>query len=175
MAWTLERSNRHFERALERLPLGVASDCGYWGDGRTVYAKRANGARLWDIDDNEYIDYRLGCGRVILGYADPRVARAARAGIEVGGVFALATELEFAVAERIAKLVPAAELVRFSKTGAEAVVDALRLARAFTGRDAIAVVDGGFHGLLGAGLWEAGQQNRPIGANPSPSDPRVRG
>ena len=82
MAWTLERSNRHFERALERLPLGVASDCGYWGDGRTVYVKRANGARLWDIDDNEYIDYRLGCGRVILGYADPRVARAARAGIE---------------------------------------------------------------------------------------------
>jgi glutamate-1-semialdehyde 2,1-aminomutase len=112
---------------------------------------------------------------VILGYADPRVARAARAGIEVGGVFALATELEFAVAERIAKLVPAAELVRFSKTGAEAVVDALRLARAFTGKDAIAVVDGGFHGLLGAGLWEAGHQNRPIGANPSPSDPRVRG
>jgi glutamate-1-semialdehyde 2,1-aminomutase len=135
MAWTLERSNLHFERALERLPLGVASD---WGDGRTVYVKRADGARIWDIDDNEYIDYRLGSGQVVLGYADPRVAGAARAGIEVGGVFSLATELEFAVAERIAKLVPAAELVRFSNPGAEAALDALRLARAFTGKHAIA-------------------------------------
>jgi glutamate-1-semialdehyde aminotransferase len=71
MACTLKRSNLHFERALERLPLGVASDCGYWGDGRTVYVKRASGARLWDIDENEYIDYRLGCGQVILGYTAP--------------------------------------------------------------------------------------------------------
>jgi glutamate-1-semialdehyde 2,1-aminomutase len=175
MAWTLERSNRHFERALERLPLGVASDCGYWGNDRTLYVKRARGARLWDIDDNEYIDYRLGCGQVIIGYADPRVARAARAGIEVGGAFALATELEFAVAERIAKLVPAAELVRFSNSAAEAAVDALRLARAFTGKDAIAVVDGGSHGTLGASLWEAGHQNPPQATNPSPNAPGVRG
>jgi glutamate-1-semialdehyde 2,1-aminomutase len=175
MAWTLERSNLHFERALERLPLGVASDCGYWGDGRTVYVKRADGARLWDIDDNEYIDYRLAGGQVILGYADPRVAGAARIGIEVGGVFSLATELEFAVADRIAKLVPAAELVRFSNSGAEAVLDALRLARAFTGKDAIAVVDGGFHGLLGTRSWETGHQNRQIGPKPSPGEHRVRG
>jgi glutamate-1-semialdehyde 2,1-aminomutase len=175
MAWTLERSKLHFERALERLPLGVASDCGYWGDGRTVYVKRAKGARLWDIDENEYIDYQLGCGQVILGYADPRVAEAALAGIEVGGVFALATELEFAVAERIAKLVPAAELVRFSNSGAEAIADALRLARAFTRKDGIAAVDGGSHGIRGAGSWEAGRQERPQGANPPPGDLRVRG
>jgi glutamate-1-semialdehyde 2,1-aminomutase len=175
MPRTLKRSNLHFERALGRLPLGVASDCGYWGDDRTLYVKRASGARLWDIDDNEYIDYRLGRGRVILGYAEPRVAKAARAGIEVGGVFALATELEFAVAERIAKLVPAAELVRFSNSGAEAVADALRLARAFTGKDAIAVIDGGSHGLLGTSLREAGQQSRPMGTNPSPGDSRDRG
>ena len=67
MAWTLDRSNLHFERALERLPLGVASDCGYWGDDRTLYVKRASGARLWDIDDNEYIDYRLGSGQFSVG------------------------------------------------------------------------------------------------------------
>jgi glutamate-1-semialdehyde 2,1-aminomutase len=175
MPRTLKRSNLHFERALGRLPLGVASDCGYWGDDRTLYVKRASGARLWDIDNNEYIDYRLGRGRVILGYADPRIAKAARAGIEFGGVIALATELEFTVAERIAKLVPAAELVRFSNSGAEAVADALRLARAFTGKDAIAVVDGGSHRLLGATLWEAGQQSRPMGTNPSSSDSRDRG
>jgi glutamate-1-semialdehyde 2,1-aminomutase len=175
MAWTLKRSNLHFKRALERMPLGVASDRGYWGDGRTVYVKRAKGARLWDIDENEYIDYQLGCGQVILGYADPRVAGAARAGIDVGGVFALATELEFAVAERIAKLVPAAELVRFSNSGTEAVADALRLARAFTGKDGIAAVDGRSHGIPGTSMWEAGHQRRPQGANPSHGDLRVRG
>jgi glutamate-1-semialdehyde 2,1-aminomutase len=175
MARTLKRSNLHFELALERLPLGVASDRGYWGDDRTFYVKRASGARLWDLDDNEYIDYRLGGGQVILGYADPRVARAARTGIAVGGVFALSTELEFAVAERIAAMVPAAELVRFSNSAAEAVVDALRLARNFTGKDAIAVVDGGSHGLLGAAVWEAGRREEPIGANPAPGRSADRG
>ena len=66
----------------------------------------AKGARLTDIDGNEYIDYRLAYGPCILGYADPRVDAAARAGIEVGGVFALGTEREYAVAERIASMVP---------------------------------------------------------------------
>jgi len=175
MARTLKRSNLHFELALERLPLGVASDRGYWGDDRTLYAKRASGARLWDIDDNEYIDYRLGGGQVILGYSDPRVAKAARAGIALGGGFTLSTELEFAVAERIATMVPAAELVRFSNSGAEAVVDALRLARNFTGKDAIAVVDGGSHGLLGAAVWEAGRHEGSTGTNPAASRNVVRG
>ncbi|MCH8890306.1 MAG: aminotransferase class III-fold pyridoxal phosphate-dependent enzyme [Myxococcales bacterium] len=172
---TLKRSNLHFERALERLPLGVAADCRYWGDDRTFYVKRASGARLWDIDDNEYIDYRLGRGQAILGYADPRVAKAARAGIEVGGVFALATEREFTVAERIAKMVPAAELVRFSNSGAEAAVDALRVARSFTGKDAFAVVDGGSHGLLGAALWDTTHQNWPAEPNPPSGGTGVRG
>lgn len=172
---TLKRSNLHFERALERLPLGVAADCRYWGDDRTFYVKRASGARLWDIDDNEYIDYRLGRGQAILGYADPRVAKAARAGIEVGGVFALATEREFTVAERIAKMVPAAELVRFSNSGAEAAVDALRVARSFTGKDAFAVVDGGSHGLLGAALWDTAHQNWPAEPNPPSGGTGVRG
>ncbi|MBW2495080.1 MAG: aminotransferase class III-fold pyridoxal phosphate-dependent enzyme [Deltaproteobacteria bacterium] len=174
MARTLKRSNLHFELALERLPLGVASDRGYWGDDRTFYVKRASGARLWDIDDNEYIDYRLGGGQAILGYADSRVSKAARAGISLGGAFALSTELEFAVAERIATMVPAAELVRFSNSEAEAVVDALRLARNFTGRDAIAVVEGRSHGLLGAVVWEAVGRERPLGAHPAPGSGAVR-
>jgi glutamate-1-semialdehyde 2,1-aminomutase len=174
MARTLKRSNLHFELALERLPRGVASDRSYWGDDRTLYAKRASGARLWDLDDNEYIDYRLGGGQAILGYADPRVAKAARAGISLGGTFALSTELEFAVAERIAKMVPAAELVRFSNSEAEAVVDALRLARTATGRDAIAVVGGRSHGLLGAAVWEPGRSEGAIGTDSAPSWSAVR-
>jgi glutamate-1-semialdehyde 2,1-aminomutase len=152
---SLERSNRHFQRAQRSLPLGVTSNFRYWGDDRTIYIDRGKGARIWDIDGNEYIDYRLGYGPAILGYADPRVDQAARDGMEVGGVFALATEREVTVAERIQKMVPAAELVRFSNSGTEAVMAALRLARAHTGKDAYILVEGGYHGMFDGVLWEA--------------------
>jgi len=81
-----------------------------------------------------YVDYRMGYGPAILGYADERVDAAAREGMELGGVFALATERELIVAERISKMVPAAELVRFSNSGTEAVMAGLRLARASPAR-----------------------------------------
>lgn len=149
----LDKSNKHFLKANTRLPLGVSSNFRYWGDKKTIYAKRGKGARLWDIDDNEYIDYRLAYGPNILGYADQRVDEAARQGMEVGGVFALATELEYEVACRIAKMVPAAELVRFSNSGTEAVMAALRIARAFTGKDGHIVMEGGYHGVFNEVLW----------------------
>jgi glutamate-1-semialdehyde 2,1-aminomutase len=140
---------------VERLPLGVASNFRYWGEERTIYVKHGRGGRITDIDDNVYVDYRLGYGPAILGYADPRVDEAARAGMEIGGVFALATERELAVAERIAKMVPAAELVRFSNSGTEAVMAALRLARAYTGKDDYIILEGGYHGLFDAAMWHA--------------------
>ena len=126
----LTKSNAHFQEALKRLPLGVASTFRYWGDDRTIYVKRGKGGRTWDIDDNCYVDYRLGYGPAILGYADDRVDEAARKGMEVGGVFALSTERELIVADRMAKMVPSVDLVRFSNSGTEAVMAALRLARA---------------------------------------------
>jgi glutamate-1-semialdehyde 2,1-aminomutase len=153
MARSLSKSNAHFQKAVTRLPLGVSSNFRYWGDDKTIYAASAKGARLRDIDGNEYIDYRLAYGPCILGYADPRVDEAARAGIEVGGVFALGTEREYTVAQRISRMVPAAELVRFSNSGTEAVMAALRLARAHTGKDAYVVIEGGYHGVFDAALW----------------------
>lgn len=150
---TLTKSNQHFKKAIQRLPLGVSSNFRYWGDDKTIYAKRGKGARLWDMDDNEYIDYRLGYGPAILGYADERVDAAAREGMEVGGVFALSTELEYEVASRINKMVPNAELVRFSNSGTEAVMAALRVARAYTGKDAHIVIEGGYHGVFNEVLW----------------------
>lgn len=155
MPRTLRKSNAHLRKALRRLPLGVASNFRYWGEEHTIYVDRARGARLWAIDGNEYIDYRLGYGPAILGYADPRVDEAARAGMRVGGVFALATEREYAVAERISRMVPAAELVRFSNSGTEAVMAALRLARAYSGRDGYVLMEGGYHGVFDAVLWQA--------------------
>ena len=115
--------------------------------------KEGRGGRVTDLDDNSYVDYRLGYGPAILGYAHPEVDAAARKGMEVGGVFALSTEREFTVAERISKMVPAAELVRFSNSGTEAVMAGLRLARAFTGRDDYIILEGGYHGLFDAAMW----------------------
>jgi glutamate-1-semialdehyde 2,1-aminomutase len=155
MTRSLEKSNLHFQRAVKHLPLGVASNFRYWGEDRTIYVQRGKGGRIWDIDGNGYIDYRLGYGPAILGYADPRVDEAARAGMDVGGVFALATERELAVAERIGKMVPSAELVRYSNSGVEAVMAALRLARGYSGKDGYILVEGSYHGLFDAAMWQA--------------------
>src|ERR1700729_2748799 len=153
MARKLTKSNAHFQRAVKRLPLGVASNFRYWGEDRTIYVKRGVGARITDLDDNDYVDYRMGYGPAILGYAHPEVDEAARQGMEVGGVFALSTERELKVAERISKMVPAADLVRFSNSGTEAVMAALRLARAYTGKDDYVILEGSYHGLFDAAMW----------------------
>jgi glutamate-1-semialdehyde 2,1-aminomutase len=153
MPRNLTKSNAHWQKAVKRLPLGVASNFRFWGEDRTIYVKEGRGARITDLDGNRYVDYRLGYGPAILGYADPRVDAAAREGIDVGGVFALSTEREYRVAERIAKMVPAAELVRFSNSGTEAVMAGLRLARAFTGRDDYIILEGSYHGLFDAAMW----------------------
>jgi len=166
---SLEKSNKQFQKALTRLPLGVSSNFRYWGEDKTIYVKRAKGARLWDLDDNEYIDYRLAYGPAILGYADPRVDEAARSGMEIGGVFALATELEYEVAERINKMVPSAELIRFSNSGTEAVMAALRVARAYSGKDGHIVIEGGYHGLFSEVLWYADVDDW----NPEDGDPEI--
>jgi len=166
---SLRNSNKHFRKALGKLPLGVSSNFRYWGDDKTIYIKRGKGARLWDIDDNEYIDYRLAYGPAILGYADARVDDAARAGMDIGGVFALGTEQEFELASRVSKMVPSAELVRFSNSGTEAVMAALRIARACSGKDGHIVVEGSYHGVFTEVLWYSEVEDW----NPSDGAPEV--
>jgi glutamate-1-semialdehyde 2,1-aminomutase len=172
---SMKKSNEQFKRALKSLPLGVSSNFRYWGEDKTIYVKKGKGARFWDIDDNEYIDYRLGYGPAILGYADDRVDAAAREGMEVGGVFALATELEATVAERIRKMVPSAELVRYSISGTEAVMAALRLARGYTGKDSYIMVEGGYHGLHDATMWQAMVENMGPGDTVPDLEPFSKG
>ena len=158
-AYKLDKSTAHFQRAVKAMPLGVSSNFRFWGEGKTVYVKRGRGARLWDFDDNCYIDYRLGYGPAILGHCHPEVDAAAREGQEVGTVFALGTEREVVVAEMISEMVPAAELVRFSNSGTEAVMAALRLARGATGRDHYVTFEGSYHGLFDATMWTADMAN----------------
>ena len=182
MPRSLARSNAHFKKALNRLPLGVASNFRYWGDDRTIYVAHGKGGRLFDIDGNSYVDYRLGYGPAILGYADPRIDEAARRGMEIGGVFALSTTRELAVAERIAGMVPAAELVRFSNSGTEAVMAGLRLARAVTGKEGHVLIEGSYHGLFDSALrmkdlanWDPHAHAEPVTVPYSQGVPRVTG
>jgi glutamate-1-semialdehyde 2,1-aminomutase len=155
MPRALTKNNAHFRRALAKLPLGVSSNFRYWGDAKTLYVKTSLGPRLWDLDDNEYVDYRLGYGPVILGHRHAEVDAAARAGQEVGTVFAMSTEREVVVAELISEMVEAAELVRFSNSGTEAVMAALRIARGVTGRSGYVMFEGCYHGLFDAAMWYA--------------------
>jgi glutamate-1-semialdehyde 2,1-aminomutase len=151
----MDKNRAHFQEAIKHLPLGVSSNFRYWGDDNTIFVKKGKGARLWDLDGNEYIDYRLGYGPAILGHCNDIVDAAAREAQSVGTVYALGTEKEVNVAKLIKEMMPAAELVRFSNSGTEAVMAALRLARGYTGKDNYVTFEGSYHGLFDASMWTA--------------------
>lgn len=108
------------------------------------YLARGDGARVWDVDGNEFLDYHMGVGPVSLGYRHPAVDRAITEQLDSGITFSLMHPLEVEVSELVGELVPAAEMVRFGKSGAEATSAAVRLARAYTGRER--VISCGYHG-----------------------------
>jgi glutamate-1-semialdehyde 2,1-aminomutase len=164
----LSKSQAQHRRAAQSLPLGVSDTYRYWGDDQTLYVKRAKGPRVWDIDGNCYIDFRLGWGPIILGYGDERVDRAAQKGIAYGGVTALATELEADVAELMVEMVPGVEQVRFANSGSEAVATALRVARAISGRDGFVMLEGAFHGMFDSVLWRTQMETWTPGAGTAP-------
>lgn len=122
------------------------------------FMARGDGARVWDVDGNEYIDYVLAMGPVNLGYADPRVDAAITAQLHDGITFSLPHPLETEVAERLCRLVPCAQMVRFLKGGAEATSAAVRLARAFTGRERL--LYWGYHGWQD---WYHAARPNPLG------------
>lgn len=123
-----------------------------------AFVRRAKGARVWDVDGNEYIDYILGLGPIILGHADPVVNRAAMQQMEEGISFSLPHPLEVELSELLCELIPCAEMVRFGKNGSDATSGAVRVARAITKRDKVA--RGGYHGWQD---WYIGSTSRNAG------------
>ncbi|MEX0643242.1 MAG: aminotransferase class III-fold pyridoxal phosphate-dependent enzyme [Pirellulales bacterium] len=109
-----------------------------------IYASRARGARIWDVDGHEYVDWISGFGAIILGYADPIVDEAVARQIELGVGYSLNHELEIELAEELARRIPCAQMVRYCKGGGEACAIAVRIARGATGRDKVLVC--GYHG-----------------------------
>ncbi len=136
-----------WDRATKSMPLGVNSNFRYWGDDATPYVQRAEGAYLWDVDGNRYIDYRLAFGPIILGHANPAVNARVRETLDNGVLFAMTSEAEVRVAERIIALCPGVEKVRLVNSGTEATMHALRIARAYTGRERVVKLEGQYHGF----------------------------
>ena len=152
------KSAQLFSDAKALIPGGVNSPARAWGSvgGDPIFFKKAFGSRIWDVDDNELIDYVCSWGPMILGHAHPAVIDAAVETAKSGTSFGAPTELEVEMARRVVDAVPSIEVVRFVSSGTEATMSALRLARAKTGRNKILKFNGGYHGHEDALLVEAG-------------------
>lgn len=155
MPKNLSKTQAAFERAKEVLQLGVSSTVRYWGDDTPVI-ERGEGAYIWDLDGNRYIDYRLAFGPIILGHAHPQVNQRVADQLAQGTLYAHTHMLEVEVAERIVRMCPGVEKVRFANSGTEATMHALRIARGFTGRERYIKFEGQYHGLHDAVMWSTG-------------------
>ncbi|MGE5242153.1 MAG: glutamate-1-semialdehyde 2,1-aminomutase [Bacteroidota bacterium] len=162
-----------FKRALQHIPGGVNSPVrafkGVGGD--PVFFARGVGPYLFDEDGNRYIDYVGSWGPMILGHAHPKVLAAVQETAERGLGFGAPTRVEIEMAELICRLVPSIEMVRMVSSGTEATMSAIRLARGFTGRDAIVKFEGCYHGHADSLLVKAGSGALTLGVPTSPGVP----
>lgn len=155
---TLSKSKLLFERAKKVIPGGVNSPVRAFGavGGYPPFIKKAKGARIYDADGNEYIDYVGSWGPMILGHSHPRVLEAVSKTMVDGLSFGAATELEVQMAELITELVPSVEMVRMVNSGTEAVMSAIRVARGYTKRKKIIKFAGCYHGHADSMLVKVG-------------------
>jgi glutamate-1-semialdehyde 2,1-aminomutase len=144
----LTRSRQWFERAQQSLVEGVNSPSRGAAvySGGPIWLERGSGSRVWDADGNEYTDFMMSFGALIHGHAHPMLASVVSEAMMQGSHFAAATSAEVEAAERFRRMVPSAEVVRFTNSGSEATMLALRLARAHTGRDKFLKFEGHYHG-----------------------------
>ena len=157
-----QQSNSYLKRALKTIPLGSQT----FSKSKTqfpygispYFIEKGNGSRVWDVDGNEYIDFINGLLAVSLGYQDSDVDNAVLEQFNNGVTFSLPHPLEAQLAEKIVEMVPCAEMVRFAKNGSDATSGAIRLARAYTGKDHVVVC--GYHGWQD---WYIGSTSRSLG------------
>ena len=167
------RSEQLFARAKAVIPGGVSSPARAFKavGGSPLFVARAEGARFWDEDGRAFIDYVGSWGPMILGHAQPAVVEAVRAAAGRGTSYGAPCAAEVELAERIVKLMPAVEKVRFVSSGTEATMSALRVARGFTGRRKILKFDGCYHGHADSLLVAAGSGVATLGIPGSPGVP----
>jgi len=168
-----QRSAELFAAAQELLPGGVDSPVRAFRavGGTPRFVARAKGAYVWDVDDNRYIDYLASWGPLIAGHAHPGVVAAITEAAAGGTSFGAPTPSELELARLVKAAFPSIDLVRFVSSGTEATMSALRLARAFTGREKIIKFDGGYHGHADGLLVQAGSGPLTFGSPDSPGVP----
>ncbi|MDO8473800.1 MAG: glutamate-1-semialdehyde 2,1-aminomutase [Dehalococcoidia bacterium] len=168
-----QRSAELFEEARRLIPGGVDSPVRAFGSvgGNPFFVKRGAGSHLFDEDGNEFVDYVCSWGPLILGHAHPRVVEAVQQAAENGLTFGAPCELETTLAKMVTAAMPSVEMVRFVNSGTEAVMSALRVARAFTGRNKVVKFAGCYHGHSDALLVKAGSGLATLGLPSSPGVP----
>jgi glutamate-1-semialdehyde 2,1-aminomutase len=159
-----------YHRARKTLPGGTDSNFRAWGED-TVYIDRGKGGRIWDLDGNEYVDLRMGYGPVILGHADDRVDEYVNERMRRGVSFSLTSEDEVRAMELLCELTGWVEMARMATSGTDATMHAMRIARAYTGRDKIVKFEGQYHGMhdyalisvLPNDVSDLGDADNPVG------------
>lgn len=169
-----DNSEYLFQKAKKYIPGGVNSPV---RAGKAVgidppFIARAKGCLLWDVDENEYIDYVCSWGPMILGHAHPEVIRSLEESLRYGTSYGAPTEKEVDIAELIVEMVPSIEMVRMVNSGTEAAMSAIRLARGYTGREKIIKFDGCYHGHADSLLVSAGSGLATFGIPDCPGVPR---
>ena len=147
----LNQSKALFEKAKQFIP-GQSQTFSkgptqFVGEISPNYCAKAKGAKIWDVDNNIFIDYIMALGPIILGYCDDEVDSAVIDQVKKGSIFSLSHHLELECAEKISSLIPSAEMVRFGKNGSDVTTAAVRVARAYTSRNKVACC--GYHGCHG--------------------------
>src|SRR5947207_11919790 len=167
------RSEEVMARARALFPGGVNSPVRAFRGvgGEPVVAARGEGSRIWDVDGKEYIDFVLSWGPLVLGHASPIVLEALEETMRQGTSFGMPTELEVQLGELVRQRMPHVEMMRFVSSGTEATMSAVRLARAFTGRDALLKFEGCYHGHADSFLVRAGSGVATLGLPDSPGVP----
>jgi glutamate-1-semialdehyde 2,1-aminomutase len=167
------RSAELMARARQRFPGGVNSPVRAFGGvgGEPFVVARGEGARIWDVDGNEYLDYVLSWGPLVLGHAPPIVLDALADVMQRGTSFGIPTGLELELAEAVAERMPHLEMLRFVSSGTEAAMSIARLARAHTGRSHLLKFEGCYHGHADSFLVKAGSGVATLGLPNSPGVP----
>jgi len=170
----IRRSVDLFAEARDVIPGGVNSPVRAFSavGGQPLFIERGQGSCLYDVDGNVYVDYVLSWGPLILGHAHPRIAEALKEAVSRGTSYGAPTELETRLAKLVIDAMPAVDMVRFVNSGTEATMSALRMARAFTGRDKIIKFVGCYHGHADFLLVQAGSGVATLGLPDSPGVPK---
>ncbi|RPI33425.1 MAG: aminotransferase class III-fold pyridoxal phosphate-dependent enzyme, partial [Nitrospiraceae bacterium] len=174
MALNHKKSNELFKKAKRIIPGGVNSPVRAFKavGGSPLFIESAKGSKIYDVDGNEYIDYVLSWGPMILGHSHPTVVKALQKAAEKGTSFGAPTPLEVDLAGMVRKAYPSMEILRMVNSGTEATMSAIRAARGFTGRDKIVKFEGCYHGHADGLLVKAGSGAATFGVPTSPGVPK---